>query len=113
VFPQVLARGLDKVYTLSVSTYQMSILVLFNEHGSLTVEAIAQALDLDCPEVATALYPLLKAQVCWLVGVKRGLKSCCDGDRAAWIGFVHVLWLEGALMFGFVQCARLRGCIPV
>jgi hypothetical protein len=63
---EVLARGLDKVYTLSVSTYQMSILVLFNEHGSLTVEAIAQALDLDCPEVATALYPLLKAQV--LVG---------------------------------------------
>lgn len=61
---------IDREYTLNVSTYQMTILVLFNRQASWTVEEMLASLDLDFQELVLCLYPLVKSQVCmdhWLV----------------------------------------------
>ncbi len=57
------AKALPRTYTLHVSTYQISLLLLFNARPAWTVEELLQGLDLDFAELVLCLYPLIKAQV--------------------------------------------------
>lgn len=62
----MLARGFDRPYTLCVSTFQMSVLVLLNHKAvaaGIPLEVVMGALDLDLEDLVTSLYPLIKAQV--------------------------------------------------
>lgn len=57
---QVLVHGMDKAYTLNLSTFQMAAVTLFNHQAIITVKAMADMLELDASEVALALFPLIK-----------------------------------------------------
>lgn len=53
----------DRQYVLNVSTYQITILILFNRQPEWTLEALLTSLDLDFQELILCLYPLIKSQV--------------------------------------------------
>jgi len=62
----LVSSGMDKPYLLNLSTFQITVVMLFNHRSSATLKNIADILELDASELALALTPLIKA----------GLLSC-------------------------------------